>query len=215
MPETINYHQYRLGNDHGEIRFGHVHDDENIAGVLLRTGADGGRHYIQMDSSGDVNQGRKGCTMNVCPGSYSVMAGADVAKETPAIYQIAENGDIIIGAPRGRIRIFAQNIEIIAQGPDGENGVVQIDGSEKVLITAPTINIDSKVSTKIASEKTVDIVGNAVLNIYGGLIEGIDGASSSLTGKGSKTCPIPTLATEAEIVRKILSVIDTINGVVG
>ena len=184
MGQRINYHFNRIGNDHGEIRFGHIHEDNNLAGVLLRTGEDGGRHYIQMDSTGDVNQGRKGSTMNVCPGSFSVVAGKDVAKETPAIYQYAENGDIIIGAPSGRIRIFAQNIELIAQGSDGQNGVISIDGNEKVIIKAPQIDINSKVSTKIFSEKTVDVIGKAILNIYGGLIDCADGATKLKGSKG-------------------------------
>ena len=64
MAKRINYHAYRLCNDHGEVKFGHIHDDDNIAGVLLRTGEDGGRQYIQMDSNGSIDQGRKGSTMN-------------------------------------------------------------------------------------------------------------------------------------------------------
>lgn len=184
MANRVNYHAYRLGNDHGEIKFGHIHDDDNIAGVLLRTGEDSGRHYIQMDSSGSVDQGRKGSTMHVCPGSFSVKAGKDVAKEVPAIYQLAENGDIVIGAPNGRIRIFAQNIELIAQGPDGKNGVIQIDANEKVIVKAPQIDINSKVSTKIFSEKTVDIIGKAILDIYGGLIDCADGATKRNGSKG-------------------------------
>ena len=184
MAKRINYHAYRLGNDHGEVKFGHIHDDDNIAGVLLRTGEDGGRHYIQMDSSGSIDQGRKGSTMNVCPGSFSIKAGKDVAKEVPAIFQYAENGDVIIGAPNGRIRIFAQNIELIASGADGQNGVIQIDGNEKVIIKAPQIDINSKVSTKIFSEKTVDVIGKAILNIYGGLVDCADGATKLKGSKG-------------------------------
>jgi hypothetical protein len=187
MGQRINNHFNRIGNDHGEIRFGHIHEDNNIAGVLLRTGEDGGRHYIQMDSSGDINQGRKGSTINVCPGSFSVVAGKDVAKETPAIYQLAENGDIIIGAPNGRIKIYAQNIELIAQGSDGQNGVIQLDGNEKVIIKAPQIDVNSKVSTKIFSEKTVDVIGKAILNIYGGLIDCADGATKINGSKGGST----------------------------
>lgn len=184
MSERINYHFNRIGNDHGEIRFGHIHDDNNLAGVLLRTGEDGGRHYIQMDSSGDVNQGRKGCTMNVCPGSFVVKAGKDVVKDVPAIYQLAENGDVIIGAPNGRIRIYAQNIELIASGADGKNGVIQLDANEKVIVKAPQIDINSKVSTKIFSENTVDVIGKGILNIYGGLIDCADGATKLKGSKG-------------------------------
>jgi hypothetical protein len=187
MSERINYHFNRLGNDHGEVRFGHIHDDNNLAGVLIRTGEDGGRHYIQMDSTGDVSQGRKGSTMNVCPGSFAIKAGKDVAKGTPAIYQLAENGDVTIGAPNGRIRIYAQNIELIANGADGKNGVITIDGNEKVIIKAPQIDVNSKVSTKIFSEKTVECIGKGILNIYGGLIDCADGATKLKGSKGGST----------------------------
>jgi hypothetical protein len=184
MSERINYHAYRLGNEHGEIRFGHIHDDNNLAGVLLRTGADGGRHYMQMDSTGDINQGRRGSTINVCPGSFAVLAGKDVAKETPALYQVAENGDIIIGAPKGRIRIYAENIELIATGPDGKNGNIILDSNEKIILNSQTIDISSKVSTKIFSEKTVECIGRGILNIYGGLIDCADGATKLKGSKG-------------------------------
>jgi len=184
MGQRKNYHFNRIGNDHGEIRFGHIHDDNNISGVMVRTGEDGGRHYMTMDSSGDIDQGRKGSTINVCPGSFSVMAGKDVAKESKAIFQYAENGDIVIGAPNGRITIFAENIELIASGPDGSNGVITIDANEKVIVKAPQIDINSKVSTKIFSEKTVDVIGKAILNIYGGLIDCADGATKLKGSKG-------------------------------
>jgi len=184
MGQRKNYHFNRVGNDHGEIRFGHIHDDNNISGFMVRTGEDGGRHYMTMDSSGDIDQGRKGSTINVCPGSFSVMAGKDVAKESKAIFQYAENGDIVIGAPNGRITIFAENIELIASGPDGSNGVITIDANEKVIVKAPQIDINSKVSTKIFSEKTVDVIGKAILNIYGGLIDCADGATKLKGSKG-------------------------------
>jgi hypothetical protein len=184
MGQRKNYHFNRVGNDHGEIRFGHIHDDNNISGVMVRTGEDGGRHYMTMDSSGDIDQGRKGSTINVCPGSFSVKAGKDVAKESKAIFQYAENGDIVIGAPNGRITIFAENIELIASGPDGSNGVITIDANEKVIVKAPLIDINSKVSTKIFSEKTVDVIGKAILNIYGGLIDCADGATKLKGSKG-------------------------------
>ena len=142
---------------------------------------------MTMYFSGDVDQGRKGSTINVCPGSFSVKAGKDVAKETPAIYQLAENGDIIIGAPNGRIKIYAQNIELIAQGSDGQNGVIQLDGNEKVIIKAPQIDINSKVSTKVFSEKTVECIGKGILNIYGGLIDCADGATKLKGSKGGST----------------------------
>ena len=174
----------RYGTHHGEIKFGHIHNDDVQSGVMLRAGVDAGRHYMSMDSTGSAT--RKGGTINKCPGTYQILSGEDVPKDVPGLYFEAESGDVVIRAPKGRIRIEAINIDMRASGTGGSNGVITIDGNEKILLKAPSIDIDSKVSTKIFSEKTVELIGSGILNIYGGLIDCADGATSI---KGSKGGP--------------------------
>lgn len=174
----------RYGTHHGEIKFGHIHNDDVQSGVMLRAGVDAGRHYMSMDSTGSAT--RKGGTINKCPGTYQVLSGEDVPKDVPGLYFEAESGDVVIRAPKGRIRIEAINIDMRASGTGGSNGVITIDANEKILVKAPAIDIDSKVSTKIFSEKTVELIGSGILNIYGGLIDCADGATSI---KGSKGGP--------------------------
>jgi hypothetical protein len=77
----------------------------------------------------------------------------------------------------------AIDIDILATGQDNKKGTVSINGNEKVVIKAQTIDASSKVSSKFFSEKTVEVVGNGVLNIYGGMIDAADGATQV---KGSK-----------------------------
>ena len=178
-----NYHAYRLGTDHGEIKFGHIHDDDVLSGVLIRSGADAGRHYFQMDSSGSIPQGRKGGTIFCCPGSFQIDCGEDVNKGIPA-FKVNSKGDVLINAPGQRVKIIAENIELIASGPDGKNGSIIIDANEKVIIKAPIIDVRSKVSTKIFSEKTVTVCGKAILDIYGGLVDCADGATKIKGSKG-------------------------------
>ena len=72
MAQRKNYHVIRYGNEHGEIKFGHLHDDNNLSGVMLRTGEDAGRHYMTMHQTGDKDSGQRGATENVCPGSFTV-----------------------------------------------------------------------------------------------------------------------------------------------
>ena len=83
----------------------------------------------------------------------------------------AENGDIVIKAPNGRIRMEAINVDILAIGGDGNNGNVQIEANEKVLVKTKAFDVQSKVSTKIFSEKTVDVIGNSICNLYGGILD--------------------------------------------
>lgn len=180
---TENYHSYRLGTDHGELRFGFIHDDDVTAGILIRPGEDAGRHYFQMDSSGSVEKGRKGGTIFSCPGTFQVICGEDVSKGIPG-FNVNSRGDVLINAPGKRVKIVAENIELIASGPDGKNGSIIIDANEKVVIKAPIIDVRSTVSTKIFSEKTVDVIGKTILDIYGGLIDVADGATKIKGSKG-------------------------------
>ena len=48
------------------------------------------------------------------------------------------------------------------------------------------IDIKAKVNVKIFSDKTVDVIGKSVLNIYGGMVQSVDSAAVSKTSKGSK-----------------------------
>ena len=77
MTKPINYHPYRLGNEHAEIKFGHIIKEKQFA-YYVRTGDDGGRHYIRMRSNGDVKQGQKGSTNFHSPGSFTIDCGQDI-----------------------------------------------------------------------------------------------------------------------------------------
>jgi len=210
MAETKNVSK-GYSTDDGQLKFGHINEDGVISAALLRSGHHP-FHFISLDSdAGGAEKHRKNGTICKSPGSFQVQAGDTVPNEQPAIFFDAVNGDIVLRASNGRIRIEAKNIDIIASGGDGKNGVVTVDADEKVIIKSQTIDVSGTVSTKIFSEKTVEVIGNGILNIYGGLIESMDGATSGKTSKGSKTCPVPTLATPTEIRQKILSFIETIS----
>ncbi len=184
MPETKNYHTVGYGNKDGELKFGHIHNDGVLSSTILRSGAEP-NHYITLDSTGEKH--RKHGTIARSMGSFQVIAGDNVPDEIPGVYIDAVNGDLVLNAKNGRIRILAENIDLIANGPDGKNGVITIDGNEKVIIKAPTVDIRSKVSTKIFSEKTVECIGKGILNIYGGLIDCADGATKKKGSKGGST----------------------------
>ena len=175
MAELKNYHTIRYGTAEGEIQFGHITQDNVLSAVLLRNGGSL-NHYISMDATGEPH--RKHGTICRSPGSFQVKAGDNVEDDVPGVYIEAKNGDLVLRAPSGRVRIEGINIDIIASGPDGQNGVVNINGNEKVIVKSQGIDISSKLTTKIFSEKTVDMIGKAILNMYGGLVDVADGATS-------------------------------------
>jgi len=203
MAKPKNYNTVDYGTNDGDIKFGHIHEDGEISSVMLR--GKSSEHYISLEQTGKPH--RKNGTICRSRGSFQVKAGDDVKPKTPGVYLEASSGDIVIVAPSGRIRMIAENIDLLASGADGENGVITLDANEKVIIKAPTIDVSSVVSTKIFSEKTVEVIGNGILNIYGGLIEFVEGTT---TIKGSINNCIPGLGTKREIEDKFRSFVNTI-----
>lgn len=175
MAELKNYHTIRYGTAQGELQFGHITQDNVLSAVLLRNGKSK-NHYITMDASGAPH--RKHGTICRSPGSFQVRAGDNVDEDIPGVYVEAVSGDLVLRAPSGRVRIDGVNVDIIATGADGVNGNVTISGNEKVIVKGQTVVVSSVVSTKIFSEKTVELIGNGILNMYGGFIDCADGATS-------------------------------------
>ena len=179
--EKKNPHAVRYGTAEGEIQFGHITDDNERSAVMLRNG-NAYDHYITMDQTGSKH--RKHGTICNSPGAFQIKAGSAVENGKDfGVYIDAENGDMILRAPNGTIKLQAKNIELNASGPDNQEGNVIIDANEKVLIRAPVIDVSAKASAKFFSEKTVEVIGNQLLNIYGGFIDAADGATKK---RGSK-----------------------------
>ena len=195
MSDKQNKYPYQAGTGWGTICFGKVNTFSNeIDACKLSNGHDAGRHYIRMQETGSKEDGSKGSTTMVCPGTLTALTGKDIVnypkgsdtpRDLPAIYYEAENGDIVLTAPRGKIKIAAEAIEIVAKGSDGRTGIVNINADDKILLDAQSIDIQSKVSTKVFSEKTVEVIGKGIMNVYGGLVDFADRTSK---GKPSKTC---------------------------
>lgn len=181
MTKKQNYHTIRYGNKDGELKFGHINDNNQLDAFIVRSGVDP-NHYIEMCSTGEPHL--KNGTICRSTGSFQVKAGDNVPKDQPGVYIDSQNGDLVL-ISRGRIRIEAKNVDIIASGGDGKNGVVSINANEKIIIDSKgSIKIKSTVETTIVSEKTLNVIGKGILDIYGGLIDAADGATSIKGSKG-------------------------------
>ena len=196
MSQQENKHPAELGTEHGSITFGKVNTETNqIDACKIQSGPDGGRHYIRMQETGNKKDGSKGSTSIVCPGTLTALTGKDIVnyppgsdtpRDIPAIFYEAENGDIVLTAPRGKIKIAAEAIELIAEGSDGRTGVIDISADEKINLKSQMIDLNSGVSTKIFSEDTVHLIGKSLLNIYGGLADFADGTTKRRRSKLSE-----------------------------
>ena len=192
MAKKENLHPYFVGTKHGRLSFGQVRDANQISACMLQSGPDGGRHYITMDSTGDKENGMKGSTKVFSPGTLTVKSGKDIEnykegsnkpEDIPAITCVAENGDIILKAAHGKIVLDAEDIILRAGGFDTKTGSIKLSSNEKITLKSQIIDINGSVSTKVFSEKTVEVIGKGIMNIYGGLC---DFADRSTKGKPSK-----------------------------
>tara|TARA_B100000085_G_scaffold268623_1_gene279230 strand:+ start:34 stop:618 length:585 start_codon:yes stop_codon:yes gene_type:complete len=170
-----------LSNDFGHIKFGHITPRFEYAGVLVRNGAPGpsAEHYMMFMSSGTMAGG----TINRCPGVYQIHCGEDPVDDTAMVINAAR-GDIILKAPKGRIRLDARNVDIKATGPNNKSGHINIESNEKITIKSKNIEVNGDAVAKFLSSGTCELVGNSALNFYGGMIDCADSATTVKASKG-------------------------------
>ena len=106
--------------------------------------------YIALTQNGQTWQ--RNSTTCRSTGSFQVKAGDACQKGDPGIFLDAVSGDIIIKAASGKIRMSAQNIEMVADGKDGKNGIIKMKTNEKIILDAgQMVDIKCPVSVKIFS----------------------------------------------------------------
>ena len=126
-------------------------------------------HYFQMDESGGSRTNpRKGGTIFRGPGPFKIQHGDAVEKDIPGVYIESVNGDLVLKS-QGRIRIEAQDIDLIAHGGGGEHGVININANEKILANSKgSFNVRTNVDFQFHTNKTARIIGMGGLKLYGG-----------------------------------------------
>ena len=166
-----NYTAIRYGNDHGAISFGHIHKPGDVtAGVKLQTSD--GEHVFFMDKDGQ----RKGWTTSLSPGNFQVQCGERKEEAEDSMILNALNGNIIICASNGKIRLQATDIELIAVGEGGAKGNIRLDATENISTNSKSFKINSVNSLSFNSPSNMEIAANGVLTLYGSVIRGVTDA---------------------------------------
>ena len=168
-----NYTGIRYGNDHGSCSFGHIHKPGDVtAGILLQ--AKDGRHTFFMDNDGQ----RKGWTSAVAPGNYQVTCGEDNEEAQDSMFLHASNGNIVVLATNGKLRLQASDIELVAIGEGGSKGNIKMTATENVSIDCKKFQFNAKNYYKLCTSGKADVIANGVLNMYGSIVKAVsDGCS--------------------------------------
>ena len=166
-----NYTAQRIGNDHGNVKLGHVHKDAGTtSGVLLET--TDALHHLTLEKAGE----RKGHTISVSPGDTVIEAGDKNTVDQTTIFINAVNGDICLIASNGKIRMQADDIEMIANGGGGNKGNIVMRAVENIKTDSKKFLVNATNFYKIVTPGYAEICANSGMILYASLIRGVTDA---------------------------------------
>ena len=140
------------------------------------------------------------------PACYNVRCGEQPVNGVSAI-TYAENGDIILFAPRGRVRIMAKDIDLIAEGNGADTGFVNIHSNSTVDIDTGEVKMTANDAIGIAAERNVNINSGQRVKISAGSLKVVESPDvspvTSLLGSGANS-PLQTLDGLKKLLQSIL-----------
>ena len=167
-----NFSAQQYGNSKGHLAFGKIHKQGDVTqGVSLNT--PDGEHQLSLDIDGP----RQGWTCSTSPGNFQVECGSANKEEVDSLVLEAKNGNIIIKASNGKIRMEATDIEMVTTGDGGGKGNIKINSGNDIIIHAEKKYLLTSGSyIKMASSGDFECAANSVMSIYGSLFNAITDA---------------------------------------
>lgn len=173
-----NYTAITYGNDHGSIGFGVIHKRANVtSSVILQT--PDGEHCFFLDETGE----RKGWTTSLSPGNFQVECGSANEEAQDSLMLNAKNGNIIIKANNGKIRLEGTDIELIAVGEGGSKGNIRMTATENITTDSKKFLVNASASYKIVTSGTGEVIANSILKMYGSIFRGVDDSCATKNAK--------------------------------
>ena len=88
---------------------------------------------------------------------------------------LSKNGDIHLKATKGKIKLEALDIELIANG-NSPQGVIWANGDETLKLDSKNVTIDGKQSLKVITSGLLALRGSLGMQMLSPLIEGVSRA---------------------------------------
>ena len=153
--ETTSVDYNSFGTTEGEVRFGDTTENDTKMAVMIRRifpHSFSNSHYIGLVQNGKLD----GSIINVAPSTYQVVCG-EKPVDGIAGYFLAENGDLVLHAPSGRIRLIARDIDLYASGNGLDTGWINLNSNATIDAEAPTIQLQSEDALSFGAERDVNI----------------------------------------------------------
>ena len=156
MSEQQCAHYRAVGTKEGLVEFGDVERNDAKMAVLIRRIFPSSflkSQYIGLQMSGELD----GAIINSAPSVYSITCGERPVKGDVAGAWYAQNGDIILYAPEGRIRIMAQDIDLISSGNGTNTGFINVRANSAIDMQAPTIQEEAEDTITLGTERNLNL----------------------------------------------------------
>ena len=175
-----NYTAQTIGkNEKGSVWIGPIHKQGDVTSAVVLRNEQDRTHQLCLDIDGE----RPGSTTSTSPGKLQMTCGDNMKEPEDACIIEARNGNIIIKASNGKIRMEATDIEMVTTGEGETKGNIQITSSENIILNCKKLQTNSSVYTKLCSAGDFETAANGVLSTYASLINSI---TDAVFGKPSK-----------------------------
>ena len=170
MSEKKNFWNQVISAMNGAITFGKLSPKGDVTSSVHIQALDG-RHFMAFDEDGP----RTGYTLLNSPGSTFIHSGEDLTQEQIGVMILSKNGDINIKATKGKIKLEALDIELIANG-NSPQGVIWANANETLKLDSKNVTIDGKQSLKVMTSGLLTMRGGLGTQMLSPLIEGVSRA---------------------------------------
>ena len=175
-----NYTAQTIGkNEKGSVWIGPIHKQGDVTSAVVLRNEQDRTHQLCLDIDGE----RPGSTTSTSPGKLQMTCGDNMKEAEDSCLIEARNGNIIIKASNGKIRMEATDIEMVTTGEGETKGNVKITSSENIILNCKKLQTNSSVYTKLCSAGDFETAANGVLSTYASLINSI---TDAVFGKPSK-----------------------------
>jgi len=184
--EVKTYKKNQFNTTEGGTYYGHSNANNAKMAVMLRRifpSPFKRAQYIGLQQGGE----KDGSILVSAPATFEISCGEAPVQDVAGVWY-AENGDINIHAPKGRIRLSAMSIDLIATGDGKKTGYVSINANTAFNVEAGNMEFNSDENIAINGERGVEVntTGKSEFNV--GSFKVIEGGDFfTIPGQGNIT----------------------------
>ena len=183
--EVKTYRKNQFNTSEGGSYYGHSMANNAKMAVQLRRifpSPFKRAQYIGLQQGGELD----GSIICSAPSTFQIACGEAPVQDVAGVWY-AENGDINIHAPRGRIRLSAMSIDLIATGDGKKTGYVSVNANTEFNVEAGNVVVNSDDNISLNAEvMDTNVTGKCEYNV--GSFKVIEGGDFfSVPGQGNIT----------------------------